>query len=66
MSFRTKAVKEPATTGSGQEAVLSLLMGTELESAVVNVCGKKGFNRVINISVSLKFYDQQLMLLEGI
>lgn len=40
--FRTRAGKEPASTGSGQEAVCSALMGTELESAVVSVCGKKG------------------------
>ena len=40
--FRTQAVKELASTGSGQEAVCSALMGTELESAVVSVCGKKG------------------------
>lgn len=40
--FRTWAGKEPASTGSGQEAVCSALMGTELESAVVSVCGKKG------------------------
>lgn len=41
-SFRTKAVKELASTGSGQNAVFSMLMGTELESAVVSVCGKRG------------------------
>lgn len=40
-SFRTCAVKELASTGSGQEAVFSTLMGTELESAVVSVCGKR-------------------------
>jgi hypothetical protein len=38
MSFRTQAVKELASTGSGQRAVFSALMGTELESAVVSVC----------------------------
>lgn len=48
-SFRTEAVKELASTGSGQNAVFSMLMGTELESAVVSVCGKKGFNQAINI-----------------
>lgn len=41
-SLRTWAVKELASTGSGQEAVFSTLMGTELESAVVRVCGKRG------------------------
>lgn len=34
-------VKEVAAAGSGYNSVFSVLMGTELESVVVKVCGKK-------------------------
>lgn len=34
-------VKEVAAAGSGYNSVFSVLMGTELESVVVKVCGGK-------------------------
>lgn len=41
-SFRTEAVKELASNRKWAEfAAFSTLMGTELESAVVSVCGKR-------------------------
>lgn len=66
---RTEVVKEVAAAGSGYNSVFSVLMGTELESVVVKVCGKKkkkvrNMNWAINTHFSLKFCDQQLKLLE--
>lgn len=45
---RTEVVKEVATAGSGYNSVFSVLMGTELESVVVKVCGKKKKVRNMN------------------
>lgn len=65
---RSEVVKEAAAAGSGYSSVFSVLMGTELESVVVSVWNKKkkvrNMNQAINVCFSLKFCDQQLMLLE--
>lgn len=57
---RTEVVKEVAAAGSGYNSVFSVLMGTELESVVVKVCGKKKKSKKYELSYKYPFFFEVL------